>query len=257
MSEENEVVEEAPEVIEKASAMGHMSKEEWEAKGRDPEKWRPASEFVERGENLMPILKERLDHSVREMAEMKQTMQQMHSHFMKAEEIAERRGWTKAIAEVQQKQAAAVEIADLEEFKKLKKEENDLLSNPPQPQSVQTGPTPDFKAFHAKNEWYGQDKKMTVFADSIGQAYRIENPNATLKEIFKEVEVEVKARFPEKFTNPRREGASSVEGGTAPVKRGGKTFDDLPKEAKDAYARFAKQIPGFKKEDYLRNYDWS
>jgi hypothetical protein len=255
MSEENETAE-APEVVEKAAAMGHMNKDEWTAKGKDPDKWRSPAEFVKHGEDLNPILKERLDHSVREMAEMKQTMQQMHSHFMKAEEVAERRGWEKAIAEVTKKQVAAVEIADVDEFNKLEKEKFDLLRQPPMP-AEQHGPEPDFVEFNAKNEWYGQDRKMTVFADAIGRAYREENPRARLKEVFKEVEAEVKSRFPEKFSNPRREGASAVEGGTAPVKRGGKTFDDLPREAKDAYARFAKQIPGFKKEEYLKNYDWS
>jgi len=257
MTGENDQVE-ALEVVEKAAAMGHMNKEEWTAKGRDPEKWRPASEFVERGENLMPILKERLDHSVKEMAEMKQTMQQMHSHFMKAEEVAERRGWEKAISEVQKKQRAAAEIADVEEFDKLEKEKFELLSAPPQTHNKKpSGPTPEFKEFHAKNEWYGKDEEATIYADTMGNRYRQKNPEARLEEVFAEVEKKVRHRFSELFTNPRREGASAVEGATVPIKRGGKTFDDLPREAKDAYARFAKQIPGFKKEEYLKNYDWS
>jgi hypothetical protein len=46
-------------------------------------------------------------------------------------------------------------------------------------------------------------------------------------------------------------------GGGGRQQRGrGRTFDDLPQEAKDAYARFAKQDKKFTKEDYLRDYIW-
>lgn len=256
MNEANETVE-APEVVEKAAAMGHMTKDEWTAKGRDPEKWRPASEFVERGENLMPILKERLAHQTKEIGEMKQTMQQLHQHFTKAEVAAEQRGWQRAILEIEKRQDAAVEIADVDEYQRLKKEKAELLNSPPQLPEIPQGPAPEFVAWEKKNEWYGVDEEMTIYADAVGRRYRDKNPKARLEEVFEEVGKKVRNRFPENFSNHRREGSSTVEGVTAPVKRGGKTFDDLPKEAKDAYARFAKQIPNFKKEDYLRNYDWS
>jgi len=249
----------APEEIEqKAAAMGHMTQEEWTAKGRDPEKWRPASEFVERGENLMPILKERLKHQTNEIAEMKETMKQLHGHFLQAEQTAERRGWENAIAKVTAMQRTAAENTDVEEFDRLETEKYRLLNKPPEVKTVPEE-TPAFKTFKTKNEWYGdQDhEEATVYADGIGMRFKQKNPDATLKQVFEEVEKKVKTRFPEMFTNPRRDGASAVEGASpAPVKRGTKTFDDLPKEAKDAYARFAKQIPGYKKEDYLRNYAW-
>lgn len=58
---------------------------------------------------------------------------------------------------------------------------------------------------------------------------------------------------------PRR-GAAPVHtpsGGGRRWRRGnGRTFDDLPPEAKDAYARFHKQDPKFTKDDYLRDYIW-
>lgn len=251
-----EIKEEAPAVEEKAAAMGHMSKEEWEAKGRDPEKWRPAAEFVERGENLMPILKERLEKQTREMTEMKQTMQQLHSHFTQAEAVAEQRGWERAINSVTQKQRAAAEIADVEEFDKLEIERRRLLSEPPRPH-VPQGPSPEYREFHKKNDWYTEDEEMTVYADAIGTRFAQKNPHLTLTDVYAEVERKVRGRFPEKFTNPRREGASSVESATpSPVKKSGKTFDDLPASAKEAYAKFAKQIPNYKKEDYLKHYQW-
>jgi hypothetical protein len=57
---------------------------------------------------------------------------------------------------------------------------------------------------------------------------------------------------------PRR-GAPAVQqpsGGARRRRGNGRSFEDLPQEAKDAYTRFQKQDPKFTKEDYLRDYIW-
>ena len=65
--------------------------------------------------------------------------------------------------------------------------------------------------------------------------------------------------YPDKFGNPRREQASSVAepGSQAPRPKKGKTYDDLPPEAKAACDKFVRTIPGYKREDYVKEYDWS
>jgi hypothetical protein len=76
-----------------------------------------------------------------------------------------------------------------------------------------------------------------------------------------ETKKRVMERFPEDFgINPRREQAASVaapNGGTAPAKKKGRTFDDLPQDAKKAYEKFAKIFgKDYTKEKYLASYDW-
>ena len=57
MSEEVEV---------KARNMGWLEKDEFKG---DPELWTDAAAFLERGENIMPILKERLDKMDKDLTE--------------------------------------------------------------------------------------------------------------------------------------------------------------------------------------------
>jgi hypothetical protein len=76
------------------------------------------------------------------------------------------------------------------------------------------------------------------------------------KALYREVGKRAKEVFKHKLVNSRRDEPSAVEGGGSKPKKGGKTFDDLPAEGKKAFDRFAKQIPGFTKEDYLKNYVW-
>jgi hypothetical protein len=76
-----------------------------------------------------------------------------------------------------------------------------------------------------------------------------------------EVTREVQARFPEKFgINSRRSDAPAVAApGAAPAARRSnkQTFDDLPQDAKEAYARFNKMMDGkYSKEEYLSQYIW-
>lgn len=57
MSETENVVD-PQEVEQEARKMGWVEEELWKG---DPDKWRPAEEFVERGKNIVPILRDRLE----------------------------------------------------------------------------------------------------------------------------------------------------------------------------------------------------
>ncbi len=47
---------------------GWVSKEEWEAKGKDPSLHKDAKSFVEAGEKILPILKSKVDRLEKELA---------------------------------------------------------------------------------------------------------------------------------------------------------------------------------------------
>jgi len=92
--------------------------------------------------------------------------------------------------------------------------------------------------FKADNSsWYESDEEMTRYADLIGDGYA---PRATSnKDLFKKVEEEVKARFPDKFENPNRKNAQSVEGDVL-KKPSGKTITekDLTADELTVYGKF-------------------
>ena len=81
-------------------------------------------------------------------------------------------------------------------------------------------------------------------------------PHLSLRENLAEVRTEITKRYPEKFENPRRAQASAVaESSSPPARRGkGRSFEELPSEAKDACKRFVKQIPGFTEKQYVAQY---
>jgi hypothetical protein len=84
-------------------------------------------------------------------------------------------------------------------------------------------------------------------------------PGLSVAERLAEVKNRTKKEYPDKFGNPRREQASSVaEPGAQPTRqKKGKTYDDLPAEAKAACDKYVRNIPKYTREDYVKDYDWS
>jgi hypothetical protein len=259
------------EIETEAREMGWVPKEEFRG---DESKWRPADEYVERGKTVLPILKKNLSRQSDQISEMQSTIKDMYEHFQKAEQVAQRRGYDLAYKELNEKQERAVEEGDVETFKALKKEEQDLKreeqakrkETTSAPAKKDTAPSQAFQAWNEKNPWYNGDEAtddMSTYARSVAAGITKNSPGLPEHLFYEEIEMKVKKRFPDKFqtTNPNRDRASRVDGG-GKVIRGdkGRTFADLPQSAKDACKRFQKQLKAlgkdFTEEDYLKNYSW-
>lgn len=92
-----------------------------------------------------------------------------------------------------------------------------------------------FEAWVEQNTWYSQDVELKEYADLIGTAYYSKNPTKSAAEVYKYVEKETKARYPDKFpTNERRSRPAPVEGANKGRKGGSKrskySTADLPEE---------------------------
>ena len=251
---EVEVVEDnTPDPVEeKARGMGWAPKEEWRG---DPEKWKDAKTFVERSENILPIVKERLDSGIKENRELKQTSQELKQTFQEFHKKTAEREFNRALEQVKQRKIEAVQGADVEEYQQAERAEQELLKERQQPATQSTAVSPEFAAFESANDWYKTDPDMRAYADNMGN-YIASTRQLPYADMLREVEKEVKARYPHKFQNQRREAAPSVERSAEtglPVKAG-KTYTDLPDEARKACDKFVKTIPGFTKEQYLKDY---
>jgi hypothetical protein len=227
------------ETEEKARRMGWVPKDEFRG---DPDKWRPADEFVQRGENQMPILRERLRHQDQQLAELRKTVKEFAEYHTKVEQNA----FQRALRQLKEQQVQAVKDGDSaafveidERIEKLRKD----AESAPQIKAPEIKPEdhPTFKAWKSQNSWYDKDQEMTSYADNIGAHIKRTKPDISDEDFFDAVTSKVRREFPEKFENPRRSAASSVEGtGNAPRKQG-KSYADLPAEAKAACDRFVKQ----------------
>lgn len=233
-------------IADKAKAMGWVPKEEFRG---DPTRWTDAQAFVERGENILPVLKERLDHVIKENKEIKEAQKEFLDYHKKTA----KREYDRALQTVQQRKLDAVQDADVDGYQKAEQEERELLKE--SPPVKQNEPKPEFVDFLKNNDWYQSDPDMRAYADNMG-VFISSTKNLEYGDVLKEVEKEVKARYPGKFQNQRRESADSVERSPdtgLPVKQG-KTFNDLPADAKAACEKFMRNIPGFTKEQYLKDY---
>lgn len=227
--------QQTPEVEDKARRMGWVPKEEFRG---DPEKWRPAEEFVERGENMVPLLRSQVKRQEREIAELKQTMQQFAEFHSKTEQ----RALEKAFATLKEQQAAAVAAGDGAAFVRVGEQIDELKKEAESKnQPAQAVPNEaEFNDWLSRNSW-ANDKKLQIVGRAIADAMVEDGETARGVELLDMVSKEIKQRYPEKFENPRRNGASSVEGAGSAPRKSGKTYADLPPEAKAACDRFVKQ----------------
>jgi hypothetical protein len=247
-------------IEEKAKLMGHVPKEEFRG---DPDKWVPPEEFVRRGENIVPIMRERMDKMSSEMTEMKTTVNDAFAFFQKAEANADKRGYDRAVKDIEDKKLQAVEDGDTAAYKKLDAEQASL-KKPEQPAPRQpSGPDPGFPDWHKTHQWYILDKKQrkprdaSSYADFVAVELSESDKSLTGDQIRDIAAKAVKERYPEAFENPNRSRGAKVDGGRSQTKpTGKKTVADLPKEDREACARFVKTIKGFTEEKYLENYEW-
>lgn len=184
-----------------AREQGWVSQEEWEAEGKDVDAWRPAKEFVDRGELYKSI------HSTKR--ELKQTqaalgaLQKHHAFvFEKAQKAA--------LEELKREKRIAIKNED---FQKLESVEEDIdklteqqeaekqeFQKEQQAVAVQTqGIHPDFAAWQESNAWYTKDEDLREYADFKGIKYTQKNPGVDPKVVLEYVTKEVKKQFPDKF----------------------------------------------------------
>jgi hypothetical protein len=257
----------APEVVERARRLGWRPQEEYNGR----REWVPADKFIETAEKELPVLREnlrRLDSLYtkdvsslkNELTEVKQVL----TDFREFSTRAEQRAYEKAKREIEEKRDVAVAHADTESFKAAQREleELDKTVKPKAPEvekpKIDT-PDPAITSWIAENPWFTTDATMMAYAKAQDQFLMAAKPGLTVAERLAEVKDRTKKEFPDKFGNPKREQASSVaEPGAPPTRqKKGKTYDDLPPEAKAACDKFVKSIPGYKREDYVKDYDWS
>jgi hypothetical protein len=231
-------VDEAQQQIEaRARGMGWTPKDEFKG---DPAKWRDAAEFVERGESLLPLVKAQNKRLEREVAELKQTTRELGDYLTKTEQ----RAYDRAIADLKQQRKDAIAAGDGDAFDKaedqIKVLERDVAAKAAKhAQKVDDGADPVYTEWESRNPWL-KDAELSDYAEFAAQKLRANGEKATGAEFLDLVAQKVKAQFPAKFTNPRRETAQAVEG-AAPARRGGgKTYADMPADARAACDRMAK-----------------
>lgn len=229
-----------------ARAQGWTGPEGWKG---DPDKFKTAEQFVKDGENIPAILKskvDRLEHRVEQLLESNQKFNEMTQKTIEKE----RKEKQKLVKQLKEVRKQAVADGDGDAFDRAESQLEELRDDPIQTQGID----PLAKNWLENNNWYETNGKLAAFADGI--ADRLVSQGYTGQAYFDELTKRTKETFPEEFGNKNRKKPTSVDGGTPPVESSQHTFNDLPKEAKEAFAQFSKDIPGLTKEQYLEAYEW-
>lgn len=250
------------EIEEKAAKMGWVPQEEWKG---DPDKWRPAEEFVERGENIVPIMRERIDKLEKELEVISKLNK---SELKKVRESAyeqAKKEYEKELATLNKEKFEAIQEADVDKYQQIEGKIS-KLQKPEAPKEESPQVNPVFEEWHQKNPWYAPDisnvgdadETLTLFANAIAGKIQAEKPGLPPDKFFAEVEKRVRAEFPHKFENPKRKEPGIAESGHAAAPKSKKTFADLPDEAKRAYSRTAERLKRqgreYSKEEYAKAY---
>lgn len=180
-----------------ARAGGWVPQEEWVAQGNDPEDWRDAKTFNDRGELFDKIasLKQQIKNS-------NKSLKTLSEHHKKVYEKAHQ----EALEELKSQFEKAVEDGDAKKITDINEKMLDLKLEKPDVPDVDVDDTSDEDAnmlhtkFLQKNPWYDTDTDLRAEADSYSWAYRSRNPNASPQDVYDHVEKLVKKANPGKFT---------------------------------------------------------
>ena len=222
---------------EQAMTQGWKPKDQFVADGGSESDWRPAKEFVDRGE-----LFNKIEEIKRENRSLKKAMSEFREHHEKVAKIE----YQRALETLQRQKKEALIDGDADKVVEI---DNQILETRDAQKAAaitqayeeeQTPPiNPVFLAWQERNGWYRNDSEMRAFADQVGIAYKQANPGADPPTVLREVEKRVKKAYSEKFINPRKEEAPQVEGGSSPRKSRGETIE-LSEEEQRAMRRFVK-----------------
>jgi hypothetical protein len=203
-----------------------------------PGRWQPAADFIERGENILPIvrdqnrrLQERVGKLESEISCLRVTAQEQLDALKEMREMgrnADKRGYDRAMQEIKTKQRAAVAAGDTTAYDQLVEQAEALQDSrpvirpptaaPPEPSRPPTAAPPALsattRAFIAENPWFNTNKLLAdtmvamhqeVLNERQATQESLSADPALDRELLEEAKQRVVERYPERFGVTPRE----------------------------------------------------
>lgn len=202
-----------PTAIElEAMSEGWMPRDQWKG---DPKDWRTAESWIDRGNFMRTIQQLRAENRANEA--------KVEAAFKTGQKLAEA-NYNERLAELKEIKLKAYEEGRFDVAQKVEDQIDDLKDRKTefvqQDVKKQFIPPPEFLTFQHRNSWYQKPgfEDQSLYADSIGMAFRRSNPNATNADLYWHVENKMKQQFPNLYggTVLRKENAAlpGTESGT-------------------------------------------
>jgi hypothetical protein len=227
-------------VEQRAMDQGWVPKEEWTG---DPDDWRPAREFIDRGE-----LFKKIDDQSRTLKDYKRALEQLSQHNTKLAAVE----YQRAIQDLKRQKKEALDTGDSDAVIEIDdridavKHAQTQIPQVKIPDVAESNPI--FQNWQERNSWYNSNRVMRVFADRIG--LEAAKAGKTPVEVLSIVEQEVKKEFASKFSNPNRDKPGAVETSRGRGTASKETFT-LSDDERRVMQRFVRTVPGMTEAKYI------
>lgn len=245
------------EIEQEALALGWVPQEQFRG---DAAKWVDAETFVNRGKEIMPILRKNNEKLLGEVESLKGTIGTMQTslnaateamaEFKQYHEDTAKRAYQKAVADLKAQKVEALEngehrkVVEIDDaLRELDKEapkamqSGNKVAPPVQAQAPNPMQDPVFAQWESENRSWLVDPDKQAYANSIAQYL-----NATTKLRGREFLDKVKDEVEKRYTTA---SPQKVEGGATQSRSSGRnSYSDLPADAKAACDRMGAKLVG-------------
>lgn len=200
-----------------------------------PGKWQPAADFISRGENILPIVRdqnrrltERVGKLEGEISGLRVSTGEQLQIIKDLRDMGQRQnkaGYDRAMADLRSKQRQAVEVGDTKAYDQLVQQAEALQESRPAPAAAATTTaeparpaapaapslTPTVQAFIRENSWFNTDKLLSdtmvgfhqeVLRERNADQSTLNADPALDRELLEEAKSRVAERYPERFGAP-------------------------------------------------------
>jgi len=200
--------------------------------------WRPdgeldAKSYILKSRDIQDTMRDHIKTQKKQLGELGSSVAELKVHNERVYK-AELKRKDAEISALKKERKEAIEDGDSDKVDELDEQIDGLKE-----EMVRPAPTPsnsEYDKWVAKNTWYTDDPDMKELADEIAD----ENVGAPFKTVARLVELEVKRKFPDKFT-PKSIPASPVEGAGKRIASAKFTKADLSDSQKSIMNQFVKQ----------------
>lgn len=257
-----------PAVEQRAKEMGWTPEAEYKG---DPAKFVDADTFVERGEQVLPILRStnqklhneltavntKLNSVTAALTETQETIKELntfHEETTKERVKAAREKLMSELVEAKKGGDTSTEVQLTDELSRLNIAEAEAArtatTRDTQARQTQQQPNPDadpvWTGWKSEHSWFGTDMRKTALANGIAAEFRKSGDTTTGKPFLDKVAAEVNKTFGQGGTTILR--GDKVEGGGATGNSGGggngRSYADLPADAKATATKQAAKFVG-------------
>jgi hypothetical protein len=245
MEQETEIQEGAQDEVQvspveqKAMQMGWRPEQEWDG---DPEDWVDAKEYIGRQK-----LYDRIQDSNKRLKQMEKTLDEFKKHHDKVAEVE----YEKALATLKAEKVRVLQEGDAAELVEIDDKIDAVKEKIKESKQAPKTPEADpefqriFGEWQDRNSWYRDDPNLKKDADIYGYAIvSAHNGQITPEEVLREIEKEIKRKYPDKFMNTRKAEPNRVETGGGKGKGTNKDSGAdvvLSDEESQAMRRFVRQ----------------